>query len=308
MSRFRFATRNSPLAIAQTQQALLALRADDPLLEAEVVEVRSEGDLDRQTPLRVLGGRGVFVRAIEQALLDGRADLAVHSLKDVPTEPVEGLTLAAVLPRGDARDALVASGGRRLADLPPGARVGTSSQRRVALLRAIRPDLDVVEIRGNVDTRLRRVADGEYDGAVLAAAGLERLRRLDEATQLFGTMEFLPAPGQGAIVLQCRADDEATGRLLAAIDDRETRAAVEAERGFLGALGSGCTLPVGAYGQVDSELVVLRAMVAATDTGPPFFGDATGPVGDAARVGRDLGARLLEAAGLTPWPGSTAPR
>ena len=206
----RAATRGSALALVQTELAATALRALDPALVVENVEVRTEGDRDRSTPLSVLGGRGIFVRAVEEALLDGRADIAVHSLKDMPTTQLPGLTLAAVLPRADLRDALVAREGRRLADLPPGARVGTSSRRRVALLRALRPDVEAVEIRGNVDTRLRKVAEGEYDAAVLAAAGLERLGRISEATELFEPERFLPAPGQGAIVVQCRADDTAT--------------------------------------------------------------------------------------------------
>src|SRR5690606_26567824 len=169
---------------------------------------------------------GVFVRGVEAALLEGRADVAVHSLKDVPTEAVPGLVLGAYLKRGGPRDVFVGRGGRGLTDLPEGARVGTSSSRRVALLRALRPDLEAAEIRGNVDTRLRKVTEGEYDGAILAAAGMDRLGRLGEATQLFDAMEFLPAPGQGAIALECRADDERTLGWLAAVDHAETRAAV----------------------------------------------------------------------------------
>ncbi|MDA0366096.1 MAG: hydroxymethylbilane synthase, partial [Chloroflexi bacterium] len=216
--RLRFATRGSRLALAQTELAIAALRGVAPDLESEIVEITTEGDRDRSTPLTVLGGRGVFVVAVEAALLDGRADVAVHSLKDVPSTPVDGLALAGLLERADPRDVLVASSGRRLAELPAGARVGTSSQRRVGLLRALRPDLVIAEIRGNVDTRLRKVADGEYDGTILAAAGLARLGRLDEASQLFDAMEFLPAPGQGVIALQCRADDAPTCALLGTVD------------------------------------------------------------------------------------------
>lgn len=293
MSALRIATRGSALAIAQTDIAAALLRAIDADLEVETIEVRTEGDADRTTPLSVLGGRGVFVRAVEEALLEGRADIAVHSLKDVPTQLPDGLVLAAYLERGDPRDVLVASEGRRLRDLPAGATVGTSSNRRAALLRAMRPDLQVKEIRGNVDTRLRLVNEGGYDGALLAAAGLERLGRLEAATQLFDAMEFLPAPGQGAIAIECRADDAATLALLAQIDHAPTRAAAEAERGFLGALGTGCSLPVGAFAQVDGDLVALRAMIANAETGEPLFGDATGSMSDAARVGADLGTRMF---------------
>ena len=289
----RVATRGSALALVQTELAIQALRAALPDLETEVVEIRTEGDKDRATPLSVIGGRGVFVRGIEESLLDGSADIAVHSLKDVPTEVPAGLVLAAYLERADPRDVLVASGGRRLKDLPAGAKVGTSSNRRAALLRALRPDLEVSEIRGNIDTRMRRVAEGDYDGAVLAAAGIERLGRLGEVTQFFEAMEFLPAPGQGAIVIECRADDEATLALLAQVDHAPTRAAAEAERGFLAALGSGCTLPVGAYAQVDGDLVALRAMIGDAESGEPLFGDASGAASEAERVGRGLGERML---------------
>jgi hydroxymethylbilane synthase len=296
MTALRLATRGSALALAQSKLVADALVAADATVDVEFVQVQTEGDTDRTTPLRVLGGRGVFVRAVEDALLNGTADIAVHSLKDVPTTIPDGLTIAAVLERGDPRDALVASNGRRLADLPDGARVGTSSQRRVALLRALRPDLDVVDLRGNVDTRLRRVADGELDAAVLAAAGLERLGRLDEATQLFEAMEFLPAPGQGVIAVECRADDVGTLALLARINHAATRAAADAERGFLAALGTGCALPVGAYAQVDGDLVALRAMIAGADDAAPTFGEGTGTLAQAEGLGRGLGEQLQAAA------------
>ena len=297
MTSLRLATRGSRLARAQSDLAADALRAADPALDIEYVLVRTEGDADRTSPLHQIGGRGVFVRAVELALLDGRADIAMHSLKDVPTAPVEGLTLAAIMTRGDPRDVLVASEGRRLAELPAGARVGTSSVRRRLLLQVLRPDIDIVEIRGNVDTRLGKVASGEYDAVVLAAAGLDRLGRLGEATQIFDALEFLPSPGQGAIAVQCREDDADIIERLLAIDDAGTRAAVEAERGFLAELGAGCSLPVGAFAQVDGDLVVLRAMLG-TDAQsgaaePARFGDAAGPSADGAELGRGLAQQLL---------------
>jgi hydroxymethylbilane synthase len=292
MPALRIATRASRLALVQVDFVTEALRVAHPDLQVEVVEVNTEGDRDRQTPLRVLGGRGVFVKAVEDALLDGRADVAVHSLKDVPTEEVPGLTIAAIPQRADPRDVLVASEGRSLAELPAGARVGTSSQRRSALLRALRPDLEIVEIRGNVDTRIQKVHDGEADAAILAASGMDRLGRLNEATQTFDAMEFLPAPGQGALGVQCRSDDSDTLELLAALDHAETRAAVEAERGLLSALGSGCSLPVGAYATISGDLLALRGMLAQSDAEIPDFGDATGPVADAEAIGRGLGLRL----------------
>ena len=303
MTLLRLATRGSRLALAQSELVADALRERHPGLDLEFVHVRTEGDIDRSSPLSEIGGRGVFVRAVEQALLDGRAEIAVHSLKDVPTAALEELTLAAILPRGDARDALVASGGRRLAALPPGARVGTGSQRRALLLRALRPDIEVTPIRGNVDTRLGRVESGEYDAVVLAAAGLARLGRLEEATQLFEPMEFLPSPGQGALAVQCRSDDAATRELLAGIDDAETRAAVEAERGILAELGSGCTVPVGAYAQIADGLLALRAMIGDEDGEQASFGDAAGPADEAESLGRGLAAQLRGApAGVEDGP------
>jgi hydroxymethylbilane synthase len=298
--RLRAATRGSALALVQTELVAAALRALDPALVVENVEVRTEGDRDRSTPLSVLGGRGVFVRAVEEALLEGRADIAVHSLKDMPTTQLPGLTLAAVLPRADLRDALVAREGRRLADLRHGARVGTSSRRRVALLHALRPDAEAVEIRGNVDTRLRKVAEGEYDAAILAAAGLERLGRISEAAELFEPERFLPAPGQGAIVVQCRADDAATLDRLAAIDHRETHLATDAERGFLAALGSGCSLPVGAYARIEGDTLTLRGFLGADESTvdpEPRFDEIEGAFAHAEALGRELGARMLAAVG-----------
>jgi len=298
----RAATRGSALALVQTELAAAALRALDPAFVVENVEVHTEGDRDRSTPLSVLGGRGVFVRAVEEALLDGRADIAVHSLKDMPTTQLPGLTLAAVLPRADVRDALVAREGRALADLPPGARVGTSSRRRVALLQTLRPDVEATEIRGNVDTRLRKVAEGEYDAAILAAAGLERLGRVAQATELFDPELFLPAPGQGAIVVQCRADDTATLERLAAIDDQPTHLATDAERGFLAALGSGCSLPVGAYARIEGDTLRLRGFLGANEgatDSAPRFDEIEGPPAGAEALGRELGARMLAAVGGT---------
>ena len=303
MTRVRIATRGSALALAQTALAADAMRHADAAVEIETVEISTEGDRDRVTPLSVLGGRGVFVRAVEEALLAERADVAVHSLKDMPTQQLPGLALAAVLPRGDARDALVSREGALLTDLPAGARVGTSSNRRVALLRALRPDVAPAEIRGNVDTRLRKVADGDYEAVVLAAAGLDRLGRLDEASELFDPADFLPSPGQGAIVLQCRSGDEAMRALLAAIDDPDTRAATDAERGFLAALGAGCTLPVGAHARVAGGRVALRAMIAGgapDDVGEPRFEEGSGPAAEAEAIGRELGERMLRHAVVSP--------
>lgn len=294
----RIATRGSALALAQARIAATLLREARPSVEIEFVEITTEGDRDRTSPLAVLGGRGVFVKAVEAALLTGEADLAVHSLKDVPTAAVDGLTLAAFPPRGEPRDALAATGGRVLATLPPGARIGTSSPRRVALLRAARPDVRAVEIRGNVDTRLRLLHDGEYDALVLAAAGLERLGRASEASQLFDRREFVSAPGQGALALQCRSDDAQTRSLLTLVDDVTTRDAVTAERGFLAELGAGCSLPVGASAIVDGDQLELCAMLEGTD-GVARFEQASGERTSADEIGRALAAQMKLLAGVS---------
>ncbi|MGE3962210.1 MAG: hydroxymethylbilane synthase [Dehalococcoidia bacterium] len=296
MPRIRLATRGSALALVQTEMAAAALRAADPAVEVEFVEVSTKGDQDQSASLRLLGGEGIFVGAVREAVLGGRADAAVHSLKDVPTLPAEGLVLAAMLERGDPRDVFVGRDGRRLAELPPGARVGTSASRRIALLRAIRPDLEIAEIRGNVDTRIAKVNAGEYDGAILAAAGLDRLGRLGEASQFFEAEAFLPSPGQGVITIECREDDAATLALLRTVDHAPSRAAAEAERGVLAALGTGCDLGVGAYARLDGDLLSVRALLGGDREGTePVFGEATGTPAHAESLGRGIGERLKAA-------------
>ncbi len=293
MPRLRLATRASALALVQSHLAADAIRAAHPDLEVELVEVSTRGDRDQATPLSAMGGEGVFVTAVRDAVREGRADAAVHSLKDMPTMPVAGLVIAAMLERADPRDAFVGRGGRRLRDLAAGARVGTSATRRAAILRAMRLDLEIVEIRGNVDTRLAKVERGEYDGTVLAAAGLLRLGRLGEATEIYEAHEFLPSPGQGVIAIECRADDAATRALIEAADHAPTRLAATTERAVLAALGAGCELGVGAYAQREGDLIALRAMLAPGDgTGAPVFGDATGRIADAEELGHGLAERL----------------
>lgn len=296
MPVLRLATRASALALVQARLAAGVIRAAHPEVTVELVEVTTRGDRDQATPLRAMGGEGVFVAAVRDAVRDGRADIAVHSLKDMPSAAVSALVIGAMLERADPRDAFVGRGGRRLRDLPAGARIGTSATRRAAILRAMRPDLGIAEIRGNVDTRLAKVERGEYDGAILAAAGLLRLGRLNEATEIYEAQAFLPSPGQGVIALECRADDAATRTLLEAIDHGPTRVAATAERAVLAALGSGCELGVAAYAQRDGDLLAIRAMLASPDgDSAPVFGDATGRPSDAEALGRGLGERLKAA-------------
>ncbi|WP_369054937.1 hydroxymethylbilane synthase [Kineococcus terrestris] len=261
----RLGTRRSALATTQSGWVADLLRAAGH--EVELVEVTTHGDVSRE-PLARIGGTGVFVSALRDALHARRVDLAVHSLKDLPTAPADGLVLAAVPEREDPRDVLVAAGGRTLAQLPRGARVGTGSPRRAALLRDLRPDLDVVAVRGNVDTRLRLVADGRVDAVVLAAAGLNRLGRLDEATDLLDPDVVVPAPGQGALAVECRAGDEAVLAALAPLDAPAARRAVAAERRVLAALEAGCSAPVGAHARVRGGELHLTVAVGAAPQDP----------------------------------------
>lgn len=263
----RVGTRGSQLALTQTTTAARAVAAAGGL-EPELVTIRTEGDV-LTGPLSQMGGTGVFATALRAALLAGSVDLAVHSLKDLPTAPVPGLEVAAVPEREDPRDALCARDGLTLARLPAGAKVGTGSPRRAAQVRAARPDLEIVDIRGNVGTRLARVAPGDLDAVVLAASGLRRLGRQDAITELIDPSVMLPAPGQGALALECRAAD-ASGDAplavaLAAVDHRETRLAVTAERALLTRLEAGCAAPVGTFGRLEGDELVLDVVVADPD-------------------------------------------
>ena len=290
----RLGTRRSALARTQSEQVAQALR-ERTGREVELVEVVTTGDVSR-APLSTIGGTGVFVSALRDALLAGTVDLAVHSLKDLPTAPAPGLALAAVPPREDPRDVLVAAGGARLEDLPAGARVGTGSPRRAAQLRAARPDLEVVDVRGNVDTRLRLVSEGRMEAVVLAAAGLARLGRSGEVSQVLDPEVVLPAPGQGALALECRADDEAALAACALLEDPATRAAVTAERSLLAALEAGCTAPVGALARIGEDGALgLRALVASADGTTRLARSGAADPARAADLGRDLARELLAA-------------
>ncbi|WP_026414203.1 hydroxymethylbilane synthase [Actinomadura oligospora] len=288
--RLRLGTRRS--LMATTQSGLVA----DALTQAtghgvELVGVTTEGDVSKAL-LAQIGGTGVFVNALRDRLLAGGVDFAVHSLKDLPTGPADGIALAAVPRRDDPRDALC--GPHKLADLPAGARVGTGSPRRVAQLRALRPDLEIVPIRGNADTRLRKVADGELDAVVLAHAGLKRIGRLDDVAEVFEPDAMLPAPGQGALALECRGDDPELVALLATVDDPETRAAVLAERTVLAVLEGGCSAPVGAFAAVTENTLHLTAAVIAHDGSRQVRLSASGRPDEAAETGRALAEALLD--------------
>lgn len=250
----RLGTRGSALSLAQAAEAEAALAAAG--FQAERVIIRTQGDRDRRSPLSEIGGRGVFARALEEALVGGHIDVAVHSAKDVPAAMLEGTALAAVLRRADVRDALVSRSGAPLADLPPGAKIGTGSSRRAAQLLAARPDLQIAPIRGNVDTRLRKLADTEFDALILAAAGLARLNRLSEATELLPINLMLPAPGQAALLLQTRTEEAES---LQACSDQASEQSVRAERAMLRELGPGCTLPIAALAHSRANTITLAA-------------------------------------------------
>lgn len=287
----RVGTRRSKLALVQTGLIVEALRQAGQ--RVEVVEVTTEGDRNR-APLTRIGGMGVFVNALREVLLAGEIDLAVHSLKDLPTAPASGIALAAVPPRESPCDILIARDGLTLEKLPAGARVGTGSPRRLAQLRGLRPDLTYVEIRGNVDTRIRKVRDGQLDAVVLAKAGLARLGRAEEVTEEFDTDQIVPAPGQGALAVECQTADESVVRVLAGLDDPRTRAAVTAERAVLAALAVGCSAPVGAFAEVTTpDTLRLSAVVAAPSGSPRFRLSTSGPLGRAEELGQELASALL---------------
>jgi hydroxymethylbilane synthase len=291
----RVGTRASTLA--RTQSAVIA----ETLTKAtgrrtELVLVRTEGDISLK-PLATIGGTGVFVSALREALLRGEIDLAVHSLKDLPTAPPDGIALAAVPIREDPRDVVVARDGLTLGELPAGARVGTGAPRRASQIAALGLGVDVVGVRGNIDTRLAKVASGEIDAVVLARAGLVRIGRADEATEVLDPLQMLPAPGQGALALECRADAEMRALVRRALDDPATRACVTAERSLLAELEAGCAAPVGALAEVaEGDLgdeLWIRAVALSLDGALSVRRSASGPLDDAVGLGQKVAAEML---------------
>ncbi|WP_437757951.1 hydroxymethylbilane synthase [Sorangium sp. So ce1389] len=290
------ATRRSALALAQSRAFARSLEAAVPDLSLRELEVVTSGDRTQDRSLQDIGGKGLFIKELEEALLDRRADFAVHSIKDVPAEIAPALCLACIPAREDPRDALVTRSGAPLADLPAGARVGTSSLRRAVALREARPDLVIEPVRGNVDTRLRKVSDGAFDAIVLALAGLKRLGLADRATEVLSPEVSLPAIGQGALGIECRTDDGIVRDVLSALVDAETTTCVTAERAVMAAVEGSCRTPVAAYAVRDGGALWLRALLAEPDgtrlrkaeRRAAWPGDAR----EAARLGADLGAEL----------------
>jgi hydroxymethylbilane synthase len=287
----RLGTRKSPMALAQSGLVARAI-TERTACRVELTGVTTHGDVSK-AHLAQIGGTGVFVSALRDRLLAGEVDIAVHSLKDLPTGQPDGVRLAAVPLRDDPRDALVARDHAKLADLPPGATIGTGSPRRAAQLMLARKDIRCAPIRGNADTRLGKVTSGELDAVVLACAGLARIGRLDAVSQIFEPDDMLPAPGQGALAVECRADNEDLAELLAAIDDPLSRAAVTAERAVLAALEAGCSAPIAAYASGTADHLYLEAAVIAADGSQALRERGAGAPADASRLGRDIAARLL---------------
>ncbi|GAA1479635.1 hydroxymethylbilane synthase [Gordonia sinesedis] len=295
----RIGTRGSLLATTQSQTIADALTAAGH--PAELVVIKTAGDASAKPVAEI--GVGVFTTALRNALHEGTIDVAVHSYKDLPTAPDPGLVIAAVPTREDPRDALVSSGNRVLGELPPGATIGTSSPRRAAQLRALGLGLEIRPLRGNLDSRLGKVASGDLDAVVVARAGLVRIGRADEVTEAFDPVVLLPAPAQGALAVECRSDDAELVRTLAELDDESTRVAVDAERAVLAALEAGCTAPVGAIAEVVESIdddgrifaeLSLRAAVAAEDGSDVIRASVVGPVDHGVRLGKELAAELLD--------------
>nr|WP_240534981.1 hydroxymethylbilane synthase [Notoacmeibacter marinus] len=295
----RIGTRGSDLALAQAYETRTRLMTAHGLPKEafEIEIVSTAGDRIQDRPLAEVGGKGLFTMEIEERLSDGRIDLAVHSAKDMPTELPDGLYLSCFLPREDARDAFIGHSVKNLMDLPRGATVGSSSLRRQALLRRMRPDLNVVLYRGNVPTRLRKLAEGAVDGTMLAMAGLRRLNLADHVTEALSLTAFPPAPGQGAICIESRIGDERIDALLAPIGHAETAAALACERAFLGALDGSCRTPIAGHAHLAGGKLLFAGMILTPDGKDAHEIETDGPLADAARIGRQAGEEIRRRAG-----------
>lgn len=293
----RIGTRKSKLALAQSRWVASRLREAWPGLEVELVKITTKGDKILDVPLAKVGGKGLFVKEIEQALLEEEVDLAVHSLKDVPAEVPQGLEVSVFPVREDPRDAVISASGKGLSDLPEGARVGTSSLRRMAQIRAMWPGLDIVSLRGNLDTRIRKLDDGEFDCIILASAGLNRLDLAHRITERLDTEVMLPAIGQGALGIEFRTDDRQTRKLLAPLHHEETALCVRAERAFLDRLEGGCQVPIGGYCTLEGGRLHLEGLVADESGKRVIRRSAEGDTSNPEAVGMGLAEEILQAGG-----------
>lgn len=290
-------TRQSLLALWQSNHIASLLRKQYPDCQVTLKKIVTKGDRILDVPLAQIGGKGLFTKEIETELLDGTVDLAVHSLKDMPTVLPEGLCLTAITTRANVGDAFVSNKYASFSELPQGAVLGTSSLRRKAQLLAVRPDLKIVDLRGNVDTRLRKLDEGQMDAIILAAAGLERLGHADRIREIIPTTVCLPAVGQGALAIECRSDNKEVRDMLAFLNDLPTKQATDAERAFLGLIEGGCQVPIGVHAEVENDNVKIEAVIASLDGSKVLRNNITGPAVNAADLGRKLGQQMLAEGG-----------
>ncbi|MCB1802593.1 MAG: hydroxymethylbilane synthase [Gammaproteobacteria bacterium] len=290
----RIATRKSPLAMWQAEHVAAALRKAHPGLAVEILGMSTQGDKILDTPLAKIGGKGLFVKELEERMLSNDADIAVHSMKDVPVELPDGLHLAVILEREDPRDAFVSNDHASLVSLPQGARVGTSSLRRQCQLSDRRPDLEIIPLRGNVNTRLRKLDDGEYDAIILAAAGLLRLGFAERIRSFIDTGDSLPAIGQGAIGIECRSDDARINALLAPLHHDDTATCVQAERAMNHRLEGGCQVPIGGHATLADGMLHMRGLVGTVDGSEIVRAEIRGPRAEAKQLGTTLAEELLD--------------
>jgi hydroxymethylbilane synthase len=293
MSPLRIATRQSKLALWQAEHVATLLRAAHPSLQVELVKITTQGDRILDRPLADIGGKGLFIKELEVALTEQRADIAVHSMKDVPSDLPAGMALAAMLPRVDARDAFVSKRYNSLTALPPGARVGTSSLRRQSQLRALRDDVEIIPLRGNVDTRLRKLDAGEFDAIILASAGLIRLGVGDRITEYIAVTQSLPAVGQGIIGIECREDDARSLEIVRSLDNADAQSCIAAERAFAQRLEGSCQSPIAGYAELNGAILTIQGLIASLDGKQIFRDTMTGPRKDAVVLGRALAERML---------------
>ncbi|MBP6915175.1 MAG: hydroxymethylbilane synthase [Syntrophaceae bacterium] len=290
-------TRGSKLALAQTNSVIEALKKVAPEIEAEICVIRTSGDIMQDVSLAQIGGQGVFVKEIEEALLARSIDLAVHSMKDVPGETPEGLIFAAVMKREDVRDVLVSRGNVKMEFMPKGAKIGTGSLRRAAQIKAMLPDVSIMPLRGNIDTRLKKIETENLTGVILAAAGMKRMGYLEKITQYLPIELMLPAVGQGALGLEIRVQDTQLSELCAKMNDEQTAAEVAAERAYLRALGGGCRLPIAAYGLLEGKRLTLEGILTVPNGSTMIRDKVWGEIGQAEELGKKLADLILEKGG-----------
>lgn len=293
-NKFTIATRGSMLALWQANHIKGSIEKEHPDIEIELLKIKTTGDKIQDVPLAQVGGKGLFVKEIEEALMDGRADLAVHSLKDVPTDLPHGLGLAAITRREDARDALIARGNESIMTLPQGATIGSSSLRRQCQLLKVRPDFNIISLRGNLDTRIKKVETGKFDAIILAAAGMKRLGWSDRVSEYISTDLMLPAIGQGALGIETRIGDRNTNDLISFLNHTETASAVRAERSLLKRLEGGCQVPIAAYGEVHDSVISLRGLVGSLDGKTLIKDKISGDMSEPEALGIALAEMLLD--------------